>query len=204
MSEYCAGGSTIVLAQLISFPFSMANESVTDLPDGIQSSDPPRSPDDCSHAHLSRGASPAWPNELCPSRSEAEVRPKGLRCRASQRVVRPSDSLTTLFKGVISESTSGSARVATDSLHSFRQLLESLLSQGMLILIWVQKLSQPPKVLYRLLPHHLLPKGIRGANLHSCCQGFYRCLNEFVDDKDLFAFLRAIIIAFIRFQVIDG
>ena len=65
MSRYCAGGSTNVFAQLISFPFSMATESVTGISAVISTPGPPRSPDDCSHAHPAEGPL-AWPIELMP------------------------------------------------------------------------------------------------------------------------------------------
>jgi len=60
-------------------------------------------------------------------------------------------------RGEICESARSSARGTADGLCSLRQFLESLLGQGVLILVWVKKLGQPPKVLYRLILHHGLP-----------------------------------------------
>lgn len=67
----------------------------------------------------------------------------------------------------------------------------------MLVLVWVQKLRQPPKVLNRLLTHHLLPTHKISLlvlkhslwYLHSCYECVYRGLGVLVDDEDLFAFL---------------
>jgi len=97
-------------------------------------------------------------------------------------------------RGEICESARSSARGTADGLCSLRQFLESLLGQGVLILVWVKKLGQPPKVLYRLILHH---------GLHSRCQRFQRCMNELVDDKDLLCILTVIIIAaFILLNVV--
>lgn len=107
-------------------------------------------------------------------------------------------------KGNVSESDSDSARLVVDGLHRLLQLLESLLWQGMLILIWVQQLSEPPKVLYYLVSLHLKPKWMNNTlrNLHPRYECIHWGMNEFVYDKNLIL-IQVIDSSFIRFQVVN-
>ncbi len=65
---------------------------------------------------------------------------------------------------------------AADDMLCLQQLLESLLSQGVLILVRVQLFGQPPKVLSSLVSHHLL---------HSCDNQIYRGMYKLVHQEHL-------------------
>ena len=65
---------------------------------------------------------------------------------------------------------------AADDMLCLQQLLESLLSQGVLILVRVQLFGQPPKVLSSLVTHHLF---------HSCDNQIYRGMYKLVHQEHL-------------------